>query len=890
MIRVKNQKVITRLSQKSLAANRLRNVVAICAIALTTMLFTALFTMAGSLMKTFEQQTFRQVGGDMHGTFKNLNQEELEALQDDPLIAKPAKRLMLGFLTGSGFNKIHAEISYMDAACANGYFCTPQQGTLPAEGTDQIACDTRILEALGVKPEIGAKITLPYTLGDGTAHPVEKAGTFTLSGWWEYDTASVASHALVPLSYAEETLAGYDNHDDPLDSTGAWALNVYLKDTGSIRTTLEKILANHGYQCTDNGLDNYIDIGVNWAYLGAQASASADPGTFVLLAVLLLVIILTGYLVIYNVFLISVSGDIRFYGLLKTIGTTPRQLRRIVRRQALLLSCAGIPVGLVAGYFLGVVLAPYLLAGTSVSHVESSANPLIFVGAALFALGTVLFSCRKPGQIAAKVSPIEALRYTGNDDAPKTKKATRRTAGGGKPFGMALANLGRNRKKTVLVAISLAMAVALLQVTYTLAISFDMDKYLINWVSADYVFSDAGFFQSHSDGSLAESDLHALQDAGFVERGGRIYQNRSAVSGVTAGWYKGFFEDIYAPDSLDYLEKDTTTTATEPLYYYNTDVFAMEDLPLEGVEVLEGSLDALKDPSQRAVAIIEQTDDYGVPMPSSIGHDAKIGDTISVRYVTEYELYNTETGEVMTSAQADANPDLANLRPVSYDTAEYTVAALVTAKASMMPQGYSGPKMLINPEVLRQDTDDITLLDYLFDVTPGSEDAAESFLKNYTTTTAPNLDYSSKAAYVSQFEGLRQTFLAIGGALSTVVAIVGVLNFFNAILTSLFARRREFAVLQAVGMTGRQLKTMLAYEGVLYALLAGALGLVLSIGVSIVIPQAVSQMLWFLTCRFTLVPVLVMFPLFVVLGVALPLLCYRFTARQSIVERLHQSE
>ena len=46
----------------------------------------------------------------------------------------------------------------------------------------------------------------------------------------------------------------------------------------------------------------------------------------------LLLVIFTGYLIIYNIFQISVAGDIRFYGLLKTIGTTPRQLKRIIRQ------------------------------------------------------------------------------------------------------------------------------------------------------------------------------------------------------------------------------------------------------------------------------------------------------------------------------------------------------------------------------------------------------------------------------------------------------------------------------------------------------------------------------------------------------------------------------
>ena len=82
-----------------------------------------------------------------------------------------------------------------------------------------------------------------------------------------------------------------------------------------------------------------INTGVNWAY----SSSTVDVTTLLLVVGVLLLILVSGYLIIYNIFYISVAHDIRFYGLLKTIGTTGKQLKRIVRRQALLLSCIGIP-------------------------------------------------------------------------------------------------------------------------------------------------------------------------------------------------------------------------------------------------------------------------------------------------------------------------------------------------------------------------------------------------------------------------------------------------------------------------------------------------------------------------------------------------------------------
>ena len=129
-----------------------------------------------------------------------------------------------------------------------------------------------------------------------------------------------------------------------------------------IEEDLLTILENHGYQSEsrDKG-DNYIPIGVNWGYVGAQLAENMDASTAIAIAGLLLIILFTGYLIIYNVFQISVSQNIRFYGLLKTVGTTGRQLRHMIHLQAMGLSAIGIPLGLLVGYGVGTKLTPVVL-------------------------------------------------------------------------------------------------------------------------------------------------------------------------------------------------------------------------------------------------------------------------------------------------------------------------------------------------------------------------------------------------------------------------------------------------------------------------------------------------------------------------------------------------
>ena len=238
--------------------------------------------------------------------------------------------------TEAPFHKSHVEIGYSDPTQAKWMFCQPQEGRLPQEGTNEAATDTRVLELLGVEPVLGAEFTLTFGIGAGS---VETTQTFTLCGWWEYDEAIVANHILIPKSRADAILDEVGTVPPGEDGmTGSWNLDVMLK-SGSrhIANDIAQILENHGYQDQSAGAPDYIHTGVNWGYTGAQLSDNLDPSVVIAVAAMLLLIIFTGYLIIYNVFQISVTNDIRFYGLLKTIGTTGRQLRRIIRYQALYL-------------------------------------------------------------------------------------------------------------------------------------------------------------------------------------------------------------------------------------------------------------------------------------------------------------------------------------------------------------------------------------------------------------------------------------------------------------------------------------------------------------------------------------------------------------------------
>ncbi len=894
-MRVSNRKCVRTLSWRSLWAARTRNAVAILAIALTTVLFTSLFAIASSINYSYQQENFRQAGGDCHGTIKDLTWEQVEDLRTDPLIQESFARMFVGMPSEVPFNKSHVELSYLEPAAAPHHFCVPAEGTLPEEGTDQAATDTHVLALLGVEPEIGAKFTLTFNLDvlSGTPTPVTR--TYTLSGWWEYDSAVVANHVLLPRSEAEALCAL--GSGDPASLTGKWTLNMMFENALHIEEDILQVLQNHGYQHEDPQGEDYLKIGVNWGYAGAQLSQNFDITTLLAIAVLVLLITFTGYLIIYNVFQISVAGDIRFYGLLKTIGTTGRQLKRIIRQQAWLLSAAGIPLGLLLGFLIGNKLTPVIMARLSYKSTFVSFNPWIFIGATVFSLITVFLSCARPGRMAAKVSPVEAIRYTegGQRKAGKREK-TRKVRGGASLPRMAWANLGRSRGKTAVTVLSLTLAVVLATVTYTFAAGFDMNKYLARNADVDFILGHANYFQSGAgfrttDEEVPESVIANVAARGGMEEDGRVYGGVSAVKQfVTEDWYRQGIGRYNAPEVVDRMV-DSAAHLPNGLLEAGVQLYGMEDLPLSLLDVLDGDLAPLSDPSQRAIAAVYWTDDYNATVWGS--NWAKLGDTVTLRHVTEMEYFYRDTGEVFTDVDAAIETGRPwGERAKVYEDIDYTVCALVNIPStiSYRYRTLGSDEFILGAERFKGDTGTESVMTYLFNTSDAAEDGMETFLARYTESVQPLYDYESRATYAAEFEGFQRMFLTLGGALSLIVGLVGALNFINAVLTGILSRKRELAVLQSVGMTGRQLKTMLVFEGLYYTLLSLLAALALTLCLGPLVGSALGSVFWFFTYRLTVAPILLLLPVFLLLGALVPLLTCRAMAKHTVVERLRTAE
>ena len=880
---VRNRKCIRKLSFRTLWASRKRNMIAVIAIALTALLFTSLFTIAMSINSSYEMYTFRQIGGYNHGTFKEVSPEQVQAIASHPKVKAVGVRTTIGFMDSGVFAKVPAEVSYMDENCTQWSFAEPTVGQLPRQGKE-ITMDAAALKLLGIQPELGTKITLTYTVGDKNQLSYEKTDTFTLVGWWDYDDINPVHYVNVSEEYARSVEAeGMAAGMNPFRTD----LNVMMASRLDIRGQMEQVDLDLGYTWETRGEDNSVRIGVNWGYTSAQLGESADATTVLAIAAFLVLVMFTGYLIIYNIFQISVTGDIRFYGLLKTIGVTPRQLRRIIRQQALFLCVVGIPIGLLLGYGVGASLTPVVIAqtnlGVGVSTVSTS--PLIFFASALFALITVLLSCSRPGKIASKVSPVEATKYT----EIVRSKTKHRTTRGAKVHQMAFANLGRNKRKTVLVVISLSLSVVLFNILVTFTGGFDMEKYLAKQTCADFIVSTTDYFRySHSGNFISQEQIEQIEANTSSSLSGCGYK---LAGYVPYGWMS---EEHWLQDMTRYTSVENAKAMLsqknrrDDLVRESASIEGLDESLFDKLTVVEGDISPMFQEDSKAIAVVVRTDDYG--NVSNLDFYPPIGSVQTITYIDEGYYIDSRTGNL-----CDDNTPVEYMQfqlSASHDI-DYTVCAYVTVPHSMSFRYYStGYSFVLPIKKLNNDSQHESIpMFYLFDTTDDmAEASAEDYLADLTSDGLSGLMYESKATLRAEFEGFQNMFLLLGGLLCAIIGLIGILNFFNAIMTGILSRRREFAVLQAVGMTNRQLKTMLICEGLFYALCSSIAALILSILMNPLIGKMLESMFWFFSANFTILPVLLVIPIFALFGWLIPTILYGQATKQSTVDRLRLAD
>lgn len=200
------------LNQRTFRKNRGRNLVAVLAILMTTMMFTTLFTLAQSMNKNLIEMTFRQTGYDAQTSFKTIAPEQAERLAAHSEVKELGQSIVLGLAENKQLAGHQTEIRWADESYAKHSFAMPSEGGLPQK-RDEIALDTLTLDKLGVEHQLGEKVTLEWRKDLSAPDGEVISPEFTLCGFWEGNASSYSSMAWVSREYADEMTGGNYNQE-----------------------------------------------------------------------------------------------------------------------------------------------------------------------------------------------------------------------------------------------------------------------------------------------------------------------------------------------------------------------------------------------------------------------------------------------------------------------------------------------------------------------------------------------------------------------------------------------------------------------------------------------------------------------------------------------------
>ena len=829
-----NRPVLKLLTKRSLKAQK--NTIAVLAIMLATLLFTSLFTIAISLQTAMQESNMRTTGTSAHAGIKRLSWEEYEKLSSDTGIKDIGYSIIIGNAVGDDFNKTPTELRYGDETYSELTFNTPDTGHLP-EQKNEIATSRIVLDAMGLPDKVGTQMELTITTDTDTY-----TDTFMLCGIWDGDAVAYRQTMLLSKEYTEQVAPVIHWETDgttPPVGTGYIDAVMMMPTAWNIEKQALDVTSKYG-------LDERVSI--NDAY----GMATVNPSSMLPLVTGVAVIFIAGYLLIYNVFYISIAQDIRFYGMLKTLGTTARQIRKIVYRKAIKLSLMGIPIGLLLGWPIGRLLLPAIVNMlTDDIRIVTTVNPLIFLVAIVFSAITVFISCQKPAILAAKVSPMEALHYIEQTGGRKKQRRSKHIS----TMMMAKNNLTRNKKKVMIVTLSFALSIVLLNSVYTYVNSFDFDKFVADFSLTDFTVSDTTVINNYAPYNTANvnqdfisqaESLNGLEDIGNIY----LWTSKQPLSDNDLAR----LQELSASSSDIANELENYSVRQE----HGVNVYGLDDFSAEYVQVLDGELNTEQWKAGTGV--------YVTPL----------------RMMGDGSLCLYKPGDQISVTQLDGTNKV------------YDVLAVVSIPSALqtplqvdMGLDYIFPTNELLGNMVSADQ---PAMKTIFNVDEEHQLATENWLKNYTTNTDTALDYLSKVTLRQTFDGMINMYRLVGGALCAILALIGILNFINSMTTSILSRYREIAMLQSVGMTGRQVKQMLIYEGIGYSILGLFGSLILSVIASLTVVRMMGAELTYFTWHFTLLPVfLCIIPLILITAIV-PLVCYNKMAQKTVVERLRIAE
>lgn len=783
------------LSRRYLKQQRKRSILTIVGIILSVALISAIGTMGQSMKDNMLSQAIYE-SGSYHFMYDAADKKLYDEVKNNALVDEigfwkegPKTELKDGFQ----LSLTEANPELFDLAPLH-----LQEGRWPAN-SDELVVEQWMLSRLPGSPKVGD--TTEVTGPDGSPHPYKISGVInnTRSGQQQ---AKSKAYTLMSAGAAD---------------TGTYSLFVTLKPGVDISSHL-KAFADLG--------GNYNANGRVLSYMGESPDDNFNQVMGVIFGTLIGLVVLSTAAVIYNIFHISVLERIRQFGLLRTLGATPSQIRMLVFREATTLAVIGIPLGLLCGWAaLWAVIQGMLSAGFRVLEMEDfhlTWHTWIMAGSVLIGLLSVYLAAWLPARKAASVSPVEAVRGTGSivreSFSRRRIPSPLQIAGvGGK---MATKNIRRNRSKFRITTFSIIISVTLFivfhyftQEALRLTVDTNEENRIAFSIYKNYV--DTSENKQPTGDFLKQDQIDGIRGIPGVRGVYGIYNSFYPMLWIPENRYNAAFESASGiQPSVDSKDGADYRPMTALLYAY-------DDARLkEAADYLTaGTADPQKLAAQNAVLIVQtvmpKNPDTGKRTQLDLTH-YKIGDKLMLDLSTLGESNGKPVfGEVTVGG-------ILSQAPFGQMYRESSVVA-------MAPLAVYGK--LVQPRI----GEDAAFLNrYGIDIalTDDADDKAVRQTLNDRIATMPDarlIDVAAEQKQSRQFNLQMQIFvygflLVIGG--------IGSLNIINTVQTNLLLRRREFGLLQAVGMTTGQLKRMTSLEGLWFGFLGSFWGLAFGTGLS----------------------------------------------------------
>lgn len=846
MLKNNNQAAVKRLGLRAMRQNRTRNLFAVLAIILTTFMFTTVFTIGFSLARNLSIMMLRMQGTKTTITLRQPDEKQREQAAKAKYLNAAGIRIPTGTAKKPGEDAEDASVFYLDYYDGTEFeknytpAISDMEGSYPRK-EDELMLSERGLGVLDIdRPKLGMEIVLQTDSGEKI---------FSLSGWFQdYGYGAGGFQGFVSKEYADKL--GLTVEEDGI-------LQISAK-TGRQGQLLEE-------------LKNLVSLrdGQEWESVYDVQDENGENTVVVIFCIgfIGLIIVLSGYLLIYNVMYISVTKDIRFYGMLKTIGTSPSQVKRLVKLQAVRLSLFGIPIGILLGTAMSFVAVPVALQilreeAQGVIPTDINFNPLIYIGTILFAIITVAVSCRKPAVLAGKVSVVEALKYNGQR---AVKKKMRRTTDGGKIYRMAFRNVFREKKRAFLVFASLFMGTMAFLSVDTFIGSLKLENYLNAYVPNDYtVYIGPSNGETETDEEKRNRNQAAekmAQDIARIDGVTEVGVNRSAdtILQFDAETFRPFLENaaMYGGDPQELIE------------FYQKEEEGNE----YRAQVLSVSSHMMEIYNERARQKIDI-------------RRFEAGEICLIGYVQTVEQSEQMVGKQITIQDVECGSSLTlevGACPISGE--DY---GLNIGRYWMM--GGAPGIILMSEKAMGRLCQKTSIEGIIADCDADAETYVTANIHELVSANPSVVAIEVKSELASNFRSSMTAMNVLGAGISIVLILIGIINFINVMLTSVFIRRTELAVMESVGMTKRQVRKMLTYEGAYYGCIS--IILILTIGNVIIkwIADMACEVADYAVYHYPAVLIGSIAGMILVICMGVPSVVYHMLSKESVTERLRSGE